>query len=79
MTYPNEALTAVCEMLADDFELTAEQVANLAADLAREFEAAADAANEAAWTCMYDPERIASRDEAYRRNMVEAGRGGLLK
>lgn len=36
MTYPNEALMAVCEMLLDDWELAPSQIANLAKDIAGE-------------------------------------------
>jgi hypothetical protein len=37
--YPNAALTEVCSMLLDEWDLTIEQVANLAGNLAEEYEA----------------------------------------
>lgn len=40
--------------------------------------AAEEARQEAAYEAAYDPERIAARDETYRRQMIEAGRGHLL-
>ena len=70
--YPNEALTDICKQLLHEWELTLDQIANLAADIPGECEARA----EAAW------ERWSSRqhdDSAYRTDMINSGRGHLLR
>lgn len=80
MTYPNEALTAVCEMLLDEWELTPEQIANLAKDLPGECEAITDNRAEAAYMRQQEAlmESGGRDDSAYRRDMISAGRGHLL-
>lgn len=73
--YPNDLLTDIATQIAE-WELTPEQIRNLAADLPREVGAIIEAANEAAW------ERWTSRendDSAYRTDMINAGRGHLLR
>jgi hypothetical protein len=73
--YPNDLLTDIATQIAE-WELTPEQIRNLAADLPREVGAIIEAANEAAW------ERWNSRepdDSAYRNDMINAGRGHLLR
>lgn len=77
MTYPNAALTAVCEVLLDEFELTQEQVTSLAKDILGEVEAIHEARAEAAY------ERLQAEggpdDSTYRRQMRDAGRGHLVR
>lgn len=73
--YPNDLLTDIANQIAE-WELTPEQIRNLAADLPREVGAIIEAANEAAW------ERCNSRetdDSSYRTDMINAGRGHLLR
>jgi hypothetical protein len=74
--YLNDALTDICKMLLDDWGFDATQIANLAADIPRECEAIEDSRNEAAW------ERQQQRlmeSGSYRRDIISAGRGHLLK
>lgn len=80
MTYPNEALTAVCLALLDDWELTPDQIANLALDIAGECANIADNRAEAAWMDRQQSlmESGGADDSAYRRDMIAAGRGHLL-
>jgi hypothetical protein len=80
-TYPNEALTDVCKMLLDDWDLDEEQVAALATDLAKEFLEHMMARNEAAWERRYGDlaESGGADDSHYRETMKAAGRGHLLK
>ena len=73
--YPNAALTDICKQLLDEWDLTPEQIANLAADIPGECEAISEDRDEAAW------ERWNNREpdnSAYRRDMIAAGRGHLL-
>jgi hypothetical protein len=79
--YPNAALTAVCKLLLDEYDLTIEQVANLAGNLAEEYEAHWDDRNEAAWERQQESlmESGGPDDSAYRRDMINAGRGHLLR
>jgi hypothetical protein len=72
--YPNEALTDICKQLLDDYGLTLEQITNLAADLPGECKAIEQGRNEGDWE-----DRSAPDDSAYRRDMINAGRGHLLK
>ena len=80
MTYPNEAMVAVCELLLDDYELTPEQIANLALDIAGECANIADNRAEAAWVDHQQSlmESGGADDSAYRRDMIAAGRGHLV-
>lgn len=71
--YPNEAMADICQQLLDDFGLTLAQIKNFAADLPGECEAIEENRSEAYWT-----ERSAPDDSAYRRDMINAGRGELL-
>lgn len=78
--YPNKALTDVCDLLME-WEIPVEFIANLAADLPGEYAAMVDQRNEAA----YERQQAALMesggpdDSAYRRQMIDAGRGHLLK
>lgn len=80
MTYPNEALTDICRQLLDEWELTPEQIANLAADIPGECAAMTDNRAEAAWLDHQQSlmESGGRDDSAYRRDMIAAGRGHLL-
>lgn len=71
--YPSGALTDIAKQLLDDFGLTLAQIKNFAADLPGECEAIEENRSEAYWT-----ERSAPDDSAYRRDMINAGRGELL-
>ena len=79
--YPNDALTFVCKELLDSWDLTPEQIANLAADIPRECEAIEDARNEAAWERQQQRlmESGGPDDSSYRSDITNAGRGHLLK
>ncbi len=70
--YPNEALTDICKQLLDDWDLTPEQIGNLAMDIAGE----CDAIMEDRWMDFTNRE---PDDSSYRRDMIAAGRGHLLK
>ena len=76
-TYTNNALEAACEAI-EEWELTPEEEAALVWNLLGELIARREIREEAAWAEVYDPERIAGRQEAYRRNMIAAGRGRQL-
>lgn len=71
--YPNEALTDICKQLLDDFELSPDQIANLAKDIAGECENIVQNRTERAWE-----DRAAPDSTSYRRDMIAAGRGHLL-
>jgi uncharacterized protein (DUF2267 family) len=73
--YPNELLTEIANQIVE-WELTPEEIRNLAADLPREVASILEEANQRAW------ERWTSRepdDSAYRTDMINAGRGHLLR
>lgn len=72
--YPSKVLTEVAEMLLDIDELTLAQIANLAADLPGECEAILSDRSERYWSEQSEPD-----DSSYRRDMIAAGRGHLLK
>lgn len=78
--YPNAALTDICKQLLGEWQLTPEQIANLAKDLPGECAAMADNRNEAAWMDRQQSlmESGGPDNSAYRRNMIAAGRGHLL-
>lgn len=76
MTYPNEALTDVCQLLMDDYGLTLEQIRNLATDLPGECENRAEAEYLDHQQSLM--ESGGRDDSSYRRAMTEAGRGHLL-
>ena len=81
MTYPNEALTAICHELLSEWNLTPEQIASLAKDLPGECTAMSDNRAEAAW-CDQQQRLMESGgpdDSAYRRDMKAAGRGHLVR
>ena len=73
MSYPNEALTEVCKTLLDEWELSPEDIANLAKDIPGECEGILENRAEQAWL-----DRSATDDTTYRRDMIAAGRGHLL-
>ena len=77
----NAALTDVCRLLLEEWELTPQQIANLAANSPGECEAMRDNAAEAAW-CEQQERLMESGgpdNSAYRKAMTEAGRFHLLK
>jgi hypothetical protein len=78
--YPNAALTSICEQLLQDWDLTLEQIANLAADIPGECEAIEDNRNEVAWMNQQESlmESGGPDDSQFRRDMINAGRGHLL-
>lgn len=63
--YPNKLLTEICELLMEH-DLPLQHVKNLAADLAGEYDHMVKA-------------RAEPDDTAYRRDMIAAGRGHLLR
>lgn len=80
MSYPNSALSDICRQLLDEWNLTPEQIANLAKDIPGECAAMADNAAEEAW--LEQQARLMESggpdDSAYRRDMIAAGRGHLV-
>lgn len=80
MTYPNEALTAACELLMGDFGLTLEQIRNVAADIPGECAAMTDNRAEAAWLDHQQAlmETGGTDNSTYRKAVTDAGRGHLL-
>ncbi|MDF1599681.1 hypothetical protein PZ895_07815 [Mesorhizobium sp. YIM 152430] len=80
MTYPNEALTDICRQLLDEWDLTPDQIANLAKNIPGECAAMSDNRAEAAWQDRQERlmESGGPDDSAYRRDMIAAGRGHLL-
>lgn len=76
MTYPTALLTDICKQLLDE-RLSSEDIANLAKDIPGECDNMCEAA--------YDrqQERLMESggpdDSSYRRDMVLAGRGHLLR
>lgn len=80
MTYPNAALEDICRQLLDEWELTPEQIANLATDLPRECAAMADNRAEAEYLDHQQSlmESGGADTSAYRRGVIAAGRGHLL-
>lgn len=79
--YPNEALTDICIQLLDNYDFTPEQIASLAADIPRECEAIEENRNEAAYERQQESlmENGGPDDSAYRNDMINAGRGHLLR
>lgn len=74
VTFPNEALTDIAKQLLDEWNLTPEQIANFCLDLPGECESINENRAEAAWE-----DRSAPDDSSYRRDMINAGRGHLLR
>ena len=74
VVYPNEALTDIAKQLLDEWNLTPQQIANFCLDLPGECENINENRSEAYWS-----ERSAPDDSSYRKNMIDAGRGHLLK
>lgn len=79
--WPNAALTAVCEVLLDEYELTQEQIASLSKCIASECEGIRQNRAEAAYERQQEAlmESGGPDDSAYRRDMQNAGRGHLLR
>lgn len=81
MTFPNAALTDICRQLMDEWGLSIEEISNLAKNIPGECKAIADNRAEAAW--MDRQSRLMESggpdDSAYRRSIVDAGRGHLLR
>lgn len=77
----NAALTDVCRLLIEDYELTPQEIANLAKDIPGECQNMADNAAEAAWCAQQERlmESGGPDNSAYRKAMTEAGRFHLLK
>lgn len=71
----NAALTDICRQLLDEWELTPEQIANLAKDIPGECASMIDNRAEQAWL---DQQQREPHNTAYRRDMIAAGRGHLL-
>ncbi len=76
INYDIQLLKDIAEQIAE-WELTPEQLRNLCADIPGEVGAIMEAANERAWEQMQ--ENGGPDDNAYRRDMINAGRGNLLK
>jgi hypothetical protein len=77
--YPNDLLADICEQISE-WDLTPEQLANLAKDIPREVGAIMEARNEAAWERQQEYLTESGPDDStYRRDMQNAGRGHLLK
>ena len=81
MAYPesrtiltSDALTAVCKELLDEWELSLDEIKNLAANLHGECEGILEQRAEQAWEARSQPD-----DSTYRRQIIEAGRGHLLR
>lgn len=79
-TPPREALTAVCEVLLDEYELEQEQIESLVQNIAGECKAIRENRDEAAWERQQEDlmESGGPDDSAYRRSLRLAGRGHLL-
>jgi hypothetical protein len=73
--YPNDLLTDIATQIAE-WELTPEQIRDLAADLPREVGAIMENRAEENWYrwSIREPD-----DSAYRTDMINAGRGHLLR
>ena len=76
-----KALTAVCKDLIEEWELTDEEIAALALDLPGEAKAIRENEAEAAWDRQQQSlmESGGPDDSTYRRDMIAAGRGHLLR
>lgn len=74
--WPNEALTAVCEVLLDEYELSLEQIASLVQNIHGECEGILEQRWERQQAALM--ESGGPDDSAYRREMKLAGRGHLL-
>ena len=69
-----EALTDVCNVLLDDYDLTLGEISDLAKEIAGNCEDILQCRSEAT----YDPEHVASRRVTYEETLVAAGRGHLI-
>lgn len=76
-----EALAEVCTLLMDEYELTLKEITSLAAQLPKRCSDIEDDRNEAAWQRQQESlmESGGRDDSHYRKSVIEAGRGHLLK
>ena len=72
--YPNDLLADICQQISE-WDLTMEQIVNLAADIPREVGSIMEARNEEAWERWTGREKD---DSSYRQSLIDAGRGHLL-
>lgn len=81
MTWPNKALTEVAEILLDEWELTVDEISQLAQNLSEEAAAIVETRNEEAYERHQQSlmESGGRDDSSYRKNMIDAGRSHLLK
>jgi hypothetical protein len=81
MTYPNDALAEVCGILVRQYCLSPSEIANLAKDIPAECGVIWESVNEAAWERQQESlmESGGPDDSAYRKDIIAAGRGHLLK
>lgn len=82
MTYPNRLLDSLAKQLVEDwidYDLTANDVRALCADLFAEAQAIYEDRAEEYWADAYDPQSVASRQASYEETLIAAGRGHLLK
>ena len=77
----NLALTDVCEMLLDQYALSPDEIECLAKDIPGECKARLENRAEAAWMDRQQSlmESGGIDDSQHRRDMINAGRGGLLR
>lgn len=75
------ALTDICRQLLDEWEMSPEEIANLAEGIPGECAAMADNRAEAAWMDRQQSlmESGGPDDSAYRRSVIAAGRGHLVR
>jgi hypothetical protein len=74
----NGCLDAVCSEI-EDWGLEPDQQVALTRQILDELAGRRELAAEQAHAIAYDPERQAAANEAYRRNMIAAGRGNQLR
>jgi len=77
----NTALEDICRQLLDEWELTPDEITNLAANIPGECKAMAENRAEAAWEQRQRDlmESGGPDDSAYRQDMIAAGRGHLVR
>jgi hypothetical protein len=77
----NTALEDICRQLLDEWELTPDEITNLAANVPGECKAMAENRAEEAWVARQESMMASGGPDnsAYRREMVAAGRSRLLK
>lgn len=77
----NEALAEVCTLLMDEYELSLKEITTFAAQLPKQCSDIDDNRNEAAWQRQQESlmESGGPDNSHYRKSMIEAGRGHLLR